>query len=242
MKPLMIDFFCIENALEFSTKAKAIYNQILETWRTPGCQALLNGNFIMPATEFKAWEESILQKKEYEPKDIVFHKASDDKANDADYVHLVELIAEFIKAGFNHKKGLSGYVYKISIDSSEFLPLAVLIYSAGEYQERRPNLGIEPKLTIGDKTLDIAPLSGVEQERTHRLHTKLFKQYGFSMMHDKKIKELAYWWYQSRVVYSGIDEFCERIFNKTGIILDPDNVDKEIKIVDIATGYPRKNS
>jgi hypothetical protein len=48
---LLIDFFCIENALEFSTKAKEIYTQILEIWERPGCQALLKGNIIMPISE-----------------------------------------------------------------------------------------------------------------------------------------------------------------------------------------------
>jgi hypothetical protein len=152
------------------------------------------------------------------------------------------LVAEFIKAGFNHKKGLSGYIYKISIESSVYLPIAVMIYSAGEYQERHPNLNTEKCLKLGDKILDITPLSGISQERTHRLHTKLFKRYGYSLSHDDKLKTIAYRWYQSRVVYSGIDEFCERYFNKNGIILDPDNIDREIKIADAATGYPRKNT
>ncbi len=77
------------------------------------------------------------------PKDITYKETHDAQINDEDYIHLVKLIAEFIRVGFNHKKGLNRFVEKVSIENTIYLPLAVQIISAGEYVERRPNLDVE---------------------------------------------------------------------------------------------------
>ena len=242
MKPLLVAALCVYRALEFSTKAKEVYTAILEAWGKPGCLALLKGNVIMPISEFVEWEKAVTNKKRYVPKDVTFEKAQDSQVNDEDYINLVKLIAEFIRVGFNHKKGLTQFVDKVSIENTTYLPLAVKVISAGEYVERRPNLDVEKELKIGDKVLDSAPLlEGVSSERTHRLHTKTFKRYGYNLNHDEKLRKISFYWYQSRVVCSGVEDFCNRHFERTGVDLDPANIDKEILIADIATGYPRKN-
>jgi hypothetical protein len=241
MRPLIVATLCVFNALEFSTKAKGIYKQLLEAWGKPGCISLLKGNIELPISELKAWEEAVMTGNSYEPKDIRFKASHDNFVNDEDYKHLILLIAEFIKVGFNHKKGLLGYVKKVSIEKSEYLPLAVKMVSADEYIEMHPDLNFEKEIKLGDKVLDKSPFNGVSQERTHRLHTKMLKKYGYSLNHDKKLSDLAWYWYQCRVVYSGIEEFCNKHFKSTGIKLDPANITKEILIADIATGYPRKN-
>jgi hypothetical protein len=240
MKPFIVAALCVYNALEFSTKANEVYEKILETWGKPGCQALLKGDMLLPSSEFIEWEKAVTNKKQYVPKDIKFKASQDVQVNNEAYINLVKLIAEFIRVGFNHKKGLIGYVNKVSIENTVYLPLAVQIVSAGEYMERHPNLDVEKELKIGDKVLDPSPLDGISSERTHRLHTKTFKRYGYNLNHDEKLRDIAFHWYQSRVVYSGIEEFCNKHFEKTGIQLDPANIDKEILLADMATGYPRK--
>jgi hypothetical protein len=241
MRPFIVAALCVYNALDFSTKAKEVYNQILEAWGKPGCISLLKGHIVMPVSEFKAWEEAVTTGNSYEPKDIRFKASHDNLVYNEDYINLVLLIAEFIRVGFNHKKDLKGYIEKVTIEKSEYLPLAVQVISAEEYIERHPDLNVEKEIKLGNKVLDPSPFNGVSQERTHRLHTKMLKKYGYSLNHDKKLSDLAWYWYQCRVVYSGIEEFCNKHFKNTGIKLDPANITKEILLADIATGYPRKN-
>jgi hypothetical protein len=242
IKLLLIAALCVYRALEFSTKAKEVYKSILEAWGRPGCLALIKGNIYLPTSEFIQWEKAVTNKEEYVPKDITFKEAHDAQVNNDDYIQLVKLIAEFIRVGFNHKKGLNRFVDKVSIENTSYLPLAVQIISAGEYVERRPNLDVERELKLGDKVLDANPIiDGVSSERTHRLHTKTFKRYGYNLSHDEKLNRISFYWYQSRVVCSGIEDFCNRHFKRTGVDLDPANINKEILIADKATGYPRKN-
>jgi hypothetical protein len=241
LRLLIIAILCVLNALEFSTKAKELYERIVEAWGKPSCIALIKGHFVLPVTEFIEWEKAVTNGKNYESKNVQYKAAIDKQVNDKDYQNLVLLVADFIKVGFNHKKGLKQYINKVSIENPNYIALAVQMISADDYANRHPNLEVEKEIKLGDKTIDPSPLYGVSQERTHRLHTKLLKKYGYNLNHDSKLRDTAWYWYQCRVVYSGIEDFCNRHFISTGIQLDPANINKEILLADKATGYPRKN-
>jgi len=53
------------------------------------------------------------------------------------------------------------------------------------------------------------------------------------------LDNVAWRWYQSRVIYSGAEEYCRQLLIDEGETLDPANVSNEIKECDEALGYPR---
>ncbi len=61
---------------------------------------------------------------------------------------------------------------------------------------------------------------------------------GAGQKHDATLDKAAWDWYQCRVVYSSITEYCRQMSLK-GIDLDPSNLSNEIKKCDEAVGYPR---
>jgi len=95
-------------------------------------------------------------------------------------------------------------------------------------------------LKLGDKVLDASALDGVFNERLHRKHSKIFKRYGYRLSQDEKLRNMAWYWYQCRVVYSGPEECCIKL-QLEGENWTSANLVKEIYLCDIATGYPRRN-
>lgn len=239
MKPLLTAAMLVDVALERSPEASIIYSQIIHAWDRPDCQALLKDNIALPIAEIKAWKKATTSKGEYEPSFDVWTPLYERYKNSDDFQQLFERISEFIKLGFNRKSNIARSEYKVVASKAICLCFAVGIWTAGSYLENHPEWDGETNLKLGDKVLDSSALDGVS-ERVHRLHSRLFKQYGYRLSHDKKLRNIARLWYLSRVVYSGPEECCIKL-QLEGENWTTDNLVKEILLCDIATGYPRRN-
>ena len=74
-----------------------------------------------------------------------------------------------------------------------------------------------------------------------RLYRQVVSQYrnsGFLLKHDATLDKTAWDWYQCRVVYGSIAEYCRQM-STPDRDLDPANISSEIKEMDEAVGYPR---
>jgi len=241
MKPLLLAAACVDIAVEHSEDASVIYRQIIDAWDRPGCQALLKDNIALPIAEIKVWEQAVTGNNEYESEFDVWTRLYERYRKSDDFQYLFDRISDFIRVGLNRKKDLAQGEPKVIASRAICLCFAVGIWTAGSYLEKRTDWDGETQLKIGDKILDTSALDGVFSERLHRLHSKIFKRYGYRLSQDEKLRNMAWYWYQCRVVYSGPDEFCRKYLLETGIELDPANISKEILLCDIANGYPRKN-
>lgn len=241
MKPLLVAAACVDIAVKHSKEASVIYQQIIDAWDRPDCKALLKDNMALPIAEIKAWEKAVTGNDEYNSELDIWTGLYEQYSKSDNFKYLFGLISEFIKVGFNRKNDLAQGKPMVLASRAICLCFAVGIWTAGSYLEKRPDWDGEMQLKLGDKVLDASALDGVFSERLHRLHSKIFKRYGYRLSHDDKLRNIAWYWYQSRVVYSGPNEFCREYLMETGIELDPANISKEILLCDIATGYPRKN-
>lgn len=240
MKPLLVAAMCIDVAVRHSQDASLILQQIIDAWDKPDCQALLKDNIALPIEEIRTWEKAVTGKGEYEPGFDVWTPLYERYKKSDDFQFLFDRISEFIKVGFNRKNDLARNEYKVVASKAVYLCFAVVIWTAGSYLEKHPEWDGETQLKLGDKVLDASALDGVFNERVHRLHSRLFKRYGYRLSHDKRLRNMARLWYLSRVVYSGPEECCIKL-QLEGENWTSDNLVKEILLCDIATEYPRKN-
>ena len=240
IQPLLVAALCVDIAVNQSPEASRIYQQIMGEWGKPDCQALLKEIIVLPVSQFKEWRKEAAEKREYDSELDIWMGLYEKYRNSDDFKYLFGLIGEFIEVGFNRKKDLIQGKPMVTASHAAYLNFAVVMLVAGNYLEKHPELNIETQLKIGDIVLDVSVLYGVDNERVHRMHSRLFKGLGYQLSHDDKLKRVARRWYQCRVVYSGPEEFCIKS-QLEGIDLDPAKISKEIWLGDIATGYPRKN-
>ena len=135
------------------------------------------------------------------------------KRRKRDLTLLIYKIDEFIKVGFNNEKDQLTGKHKITIASSPFLVNTIWISALSESCEQTLKTWEKFKLIeYGGKNYNIADL--MNDAVTLRLHRYLNKQYknaGFRLRHDQKLDNIVWRWYQSRVVYSGPEEYCRQL-------------------------------
>ncbi len=66
MKPLLLAAACVDIAVKHSEDASVIYQQIIDAWDRPDCQALLKGNITLPFAEIRAWEKAVTGNNQYD--------------------------------------------------------------------------------------------------------------------------------------------------------------------------------
>ena len=176
MKPLLLAAACVDIAVKESQEANAIYQQIINAWNRPDCQALLKENIALPITELRAWEKAVTGNNEYNSGLDIWTGLYEKYSKSEDFKNLFGLISEFIKVGFNRKKDLAQGKPKVMASRAICLCFAVGIWTAGSYLEKRPDWDGETQLKLGDKVLDASALDGVFSERLHRLHSKILKR------------------------------------------------------------------
>lgn len=59
MKILLLAANCVDIVVKYSTDASLIYQQIIDVWDRPDCQALLKKNIAIPFNEIRAWEKAV---------------------------------------------------------------------------------------------------------------------------------------------------------------------------------------
>jgi len=269
--PLAYALACVEVVFESSEKARVLYNKIVEAWSVPGMKVVFDDIALMipewgkeeikdallhPETgfspdankPFKQVEEmfsSLEINDDFFKGDEIEGSSLGERQHAKQLANLTWLVMEFTRVGFNRESDIEKGRYRVEVgEKAPWLLWAVAIRTLFEgyrirfeqvrdfYKVRR----YKGKIIDFHKVLSEQPMS-----RWHRRIVASAKAADLKLKNDKTIMEVARRWYQCRVVHGSINEFCDAKSSE-GIILDPKNVDKQIRPCDDALGYIRKLS
>lgn len=267
--PLAYAVACVEVVSKSSEKARVVYDKIVEAWSAPGMrivfddiasmipesgkrkirEALLNPETELlpdPNQPFKQLEEMFagLEVNEDFFKDDEIEELSWEERQEAEQLaNLTWLTMEFIRVGFNRESDIEKGIYRVVLsEKNDWLTWAVLIRTLlDSYKIRFEQIrdfykirGYKGRVVDFYKVLSEQPMS-----RLHRQMVASSKAVGLKLKNDRTIVEAARRWYQCRVVYPSIKKFCDAK-SREGIILEMQNVDKQIEPCDGAVGYIRR--
>jgi hypothetical protein len=270
MIPFALCSACLDVVLEQSEKAAEIYEEVIECLSLPGCQETMD-QIVEWLPDNRSIIKALVKESGYDVKkppdkegfgipyvrglmkgglgllkgyaNKLTPRILKGKRRKRDLTLLVNKIDEFIKVGFNSKTDQLNGKYKITIAASSFLFNTIWISVLSEnYRQLLKQWEKVKVIQYCGKTYDMADV--INDKVTASLYRYLHKQYknaGFRLRHDQKLDNIALRWYQSRVVYSGPEEYCRKLLLEEGEDLDPANVSNEIKECDEAIGYPRGN-
>lgn len=273
--PLAYAVACVEVVSKSSEKARILYNRIIEAWSAPGMKLVFDDIGLMipesgkgeikdallhpeigfspdPNKPFKQVEEAFtgLEINEDFLKGDDMDRASLEERQHAEQLaNLTWLIMEFIRVGFNRESDIEEGRYRVEVsEKAPWLVWAVGIRSLFDsYEIRFERVRNFYKVRkYKGKIIDFHKvLSEQSMSRLHREIVASAKAANLRLKNDKTIMEAARRWYQCRVVYPSIKKFCDAKSSE-GIILELQNVDKQIEACDDAVGYirrlPRKTS
>ncbi len=273
--PLAYAVACVEVVCESSEKARILYNRIVEAWSAPGVKAVfddiasmipesgkeeIKDALIHPETEllpdpnrpFKELEGmfSGIEISEDSFKGDELEGLSSEERQEAEQLaNLAWLTMEFIIVGFNRESDIEkGRCRVMPGEKNDWLMWAVLIRTLlDSYKIRFEQIRDFYKIRgYKGRVVDFYKvLSEQTMSRLHRQMVESSKAVGLKLKNDKTIVKAAERWYQCRVVHPTIEQFCDAESDK-GIILEMQNVDKQIEPCDHAVGYirrvPRKRS
>jgi hypothetical protein len=267
--PLAYAVACVEVVCKSSEKARGLYNRIVEAWSGPGMKAVfdeiasiipesgkekIRKALLHPESEllpdpnrpFKQLEEMFasLEVNEDFFKDDEMEELSLEERQEAEQLaNLTWLTMEFIIVGFNRESDIDkGRCRVMPGEKSDWLMRAVLIRSLLDsykirfeqvrdlYKVRR----YKGKIIDFQKVLSEQPMS-----RLHRQMVRSSKAIDLKLKNDRTIVEAARRWYECRIGYPSIKEFCDAK-SREGISLELQNVDKQIEPCDNAVGYIRR--
>jgi hypothetical protein len=238
MMPLLLAASLVNVLVENSKEARDIYQEIVEAWDRPDCQELLkDDNVAIPIAEIEAWAKTVIKGNEYESDLDIWTETYERYRKSDDFQYLFDRIREFIKVGFNRDKDSP----KVIASRAPYLCIAIVVWTAGRYMEKSLDWDMKQYLELGEKKLEISNFIEGESRRMHGFHVPLLKMYGYRLHQDGTMKDISLYWYQSRVVYSGPEEFCREYYKKEDVYLDSRNVNRMILECDIAAGYPRRH-
>ena len=180
----------------------------------------------------------------------VFAKSFDMESGDilsVDFRYWLGLIEELIRVGFNRESEQARGIYKVKLADSPLLALAIQIRSFAEYNRLELVMDDKTKaVRVSGRTYDLSRfLADVATSRAYRDQRKAYRQAGYIPLQDETIGRNAWWWYESRVEYSGPEEFTMKMWRRDldeDLLtkkLDPSNVSREIRAYDEAIGCPR---
>lgn len=265
--PLAYAVACVEVVCKKSEKAKAIYNEIIETWIKPGIesiceqiiaeipdsekekakQALLhpeNAFLPDPNKPFRDLQEAFAELSLIEEftEDGNEEELSPEEQQDIEEMaKLVCLILEFIIVGFNRESDIAKGKYRV-IPSEKYpwLIWAVVLRTSFESY----NITLERLRRIykvrryKGKTIDFHKVLTEEpMSRWHRRMVASGKAAKLQLKNDRVIIDAAHHWYNCRVAYPSINKYCDAPQNYN---LDPKNVSRQIRPCDDAVGYIRR--
>jgi hypothetical protein len=149
---------------------------------------------------------------------------------------------ELIRVGFNNSDAREHGKVRISADNSDTLIQVILFQAYAENKGLKIDKIAELKsFNYGGKSYSIYPEK--KDEMSYRAQRELVSESidaGFESVDADKIVRVAEWWYQSRVVHNGPQEFCNYLLQTKEEVLDPAYLSNEIRICDIALGYERE--
>ena len=231
--PFVLASAVTEIALDNSEKARSIYREAVEVWSRKECQEALNEVRITRSDIAGAIEAVQTDRIEgyCDPLESIYEKYRDS----VDFKQLISRIGEFIEVGSNQEGRL-----RVILSQEHWLFFAVFVKTLMDFAKGKPDFEKNRVVQIADDIYDpVTFMSGTSRNRSHRYRVSLYKKFGWRLRNDRKVMKSALRWYQCRVIYSGIEEFCN-VMADSGKILDPKNIDKEIRGFDEATGYLKR--
>ena len=259
--PLAYAVACVEVVCQSSEKAGKLYDRIVKGWSESGVKAVSEtiGSMIGESGKEKIRQAALHPERELLPDpnrpfrelEMLFRgvKVKREFFKAEETGRLEAFISEFIIVGFNRESDTEkGRCRVIPSDNAPWLIWAVGIRTALDSH----------KLTLErvrdfykvrkhkDRTVDFHKvLTEQPMSRLHRRMVASAKAVNLRLKNDRTIVAAAESWYQCRVVHRNIKASCDAESWK-GLILDPKNIDKQIRPCDEAVGYiirlPRNRS
>ncbi len=267
--PIMYTMACIEIVSCNSTRAKAIYNEIVKAWGKPGVKELYDKLISEFSDEEKGYMENMARNPELafegdvnKPwNDLVGLVSNPDFENIAftgtwkealdsldmkyqDVWNLFRLIFDFIFNGFNRERDIEEKKFKVipSVEPPWLLNM-IMYRTLMEYKHITLDrlIKIYKVREYKGKTYNFEYI--LTQQLYNRMHRRLVaagKGTKMKLKHDYKYLDAAWLWYQCRVAYPNIDNFLDSEAKKGNLNLDFKNVQKQVKICDDALGYMKR--
>ena len=253
--PLAYATACVEIVCRSCEKAGKLYDKIVKAWSESGTKAVSEriGSMIGESGREKIRQVALHPERELLPDpnrpfrelETMFQgvevKREFFKAEETG--RLEALISEFIIVGFNRESDMEkGRCRVMPDENAPWLIWAVGIRTAldshkltlervRDFYKVRKHKG---KTVDFQKVLTEQPMS-----RLHRRIVASAKAVDLRLKNERTIVAAAERWYECRVVHRNIRAFCDAESWK-GLILDPKNVDKQIRPCDDAVGYIRR--
>jgi hypothetical protein len=268
MLPFTYAMACVEVVKKESEKARLIYDKIRNGMDNPDLKSIREGIFSsLNKEEQDNLKQELISVDKFIEQDVdkpfkllsdffndddlqeTFVKIienSNKSDNDHEFKDLFDFISsvfEFILIGFNNESDVNNGKYKVvPLNDPPWLLIAITVATAMEYT------GITMDKLV--QVYKIKNLKGklinyeyiLTQKPTNRIHRRIVdkaQKGNLKLIHDKKILRAAERWYQCRVVYPGIEKYCNAEAAR-GVILEPKKIDKEIRPCDDAIGYNRR--
>jgi len=265
--PLAYAMALVEVVSVNSERAGAIYQEILDTWVRPEVKELYDELIArVPDSEKEDWKNKIKNpelafgsdvNKLFKDFERFLIKANLEKVvkrkfkitpeslpeKSEEVWNLFSLIMEFIKVGFNREEAQAKGRYRVLPSINPFWLVLAVMYRTS-FESHQITLGRLRKIykvrKYKGKIYDFEDvLTNQPTSRMHRMVVSNAKKAGRVLRHDEKFLYGAWLWYQCRVVHSSIDKFCDKLA-ADGTILDPKNIDKDIRPYDEAVGYEKR--
>ena len=150
-------------------------------------------------------------------------------------------IDQLVKIGFNREENQRTGNYKVISTDDNKLGESILLIALCQFNKNLLNIWQKVRIIeyAGKRYSMDEVMTGGTSQRLYRQVVNQYNKSGFLLKHDATLEKIAWDWYQSRVVYSGIAEYCYQRSLKEGKDIDPANISNEIKECDEAVGYPR---
>lgn len=267
--PLAYAVACVEVVSKNSEKAKAIYQQIIESWGKTGIKAISDEVFsLVPKSEIEKMKNALLHpeaellpdpnkpfrkleemfagieiNEDFFKDENIDNLSPEQQKEVQEFAELACLILEFTIIGFNRETDIEKRRYRvIPTEKGTWLILAVMLRTSAENYNITLE-GLRNFFKVREykgKTIDFHKV--LAEQPMSRLHRRMIasgKAVKLKLKNDKVIIDAARAWYQCRVKYSSVSKYCDAL-SKKGVILDPKNLEKKIRPCDDAVGYIRR--
>jgi len=267
--PFAYALACVEVVSRRSEKAGVLYDKIVEAWSAPGMRVVFDdiGSMIPEWAKERTREALVHPEIGFSPDankpfreveeafaglevdegflggDGMEGASLEEREHAEELANLTWLVMEFIRVGFNRETDIEKGRYRVEVsERAPWLVLGVGIRTIlDSYRIRFEQVRDFYKVRRHKgKIIDFQDvLAGQSMSRLHREIVASAKAANLRLKNDKTIMEAARRWYQCRVLYASIKKFCDAKSDE-GIILELQNVDKQIEPCDDAVGYIRR--
>jgi len=260
---------CVEVVANWSPRGRELYQELVKAWTAPGVRGFYEQFMAqVPDDVVQEWKDKMrnpglaLAPDANKPfQDLVALRSSlgsvfgsaevvnalqgaESTPEVTDLARLVNLILEFINAGFNREKDLErGIVRVLPSTETPWLMLMVLYRSGLEHGGITPERldRIYKVRQVNGETVNFEQLMTEEpMSRLHREVARASKEAGLKLRHDNKFVDAAWLWYQCRVVHASVEKYVDALSHEGDCTLDLKNVQKVVKVCDDAIGFRKR--